>query len=109
MSISSEITSMGENLKKDYQSIANLGADLTNVDKNIENIAELLDGVYDRLPKTEFEEGESVTLENTLKGKLDFDDGKVGVGQSSQDSTQGYNLADYSQTYTSNSRRTLPK
>ena len=92
MSISSEITSIGENLKKDYQSIANLGADLTNVDKNIENIAELLDGVYDRLPKTEFEEGESVTLENTLKGKLDYENGVVGIGQSSQESTKGYNL-----------------
>ena len=101
MSIASEITSMGENLKKDYQSIANLGADLTNVDKNIENIAELLDGVYDRLPKTEFEEGESVTLENTLKGKLDYDNGVVGIGQASQESTQGYNLLnlkDYTET-----------
>lgn len=94
MSISSEITSMGENLKKDYQSIANLGADLTGVDKNIENIAELLDGVYDRLPKTEFQTGTDVTIENGLKGKLDFDDGKVGFGQASQETTQGYNLAE---------------
>lgn len=87
MSIASEITSMGENLKKDYQSIANLGADLTNVDKNIENIAELLDGVYDNLPKTEYQEGTEITLSNTLKGKLDFDDGKVGFGQTEQDGT----------------------
>ena len=62
MSIASEITSIGENLKKDYQAIANLGADLTNVDKNIENIAELLDGVYDNLPKTEYQEGTEINL-----------------------------------------------
>lgn len=93
MSIASEITSIGENLKKDYQSIANLGADLTNVDKNIENIAELLDGVYDVLPKTEYQEGTEVTLSNTLKGKLDFDNGVVGIGQTEQESTQGYNFA----------------
>lgn len=84
MSISSEITSMGENLKKDYQSIANLGADLTNVDKNIENIAELLDGVYDALPKTEYVEGTEINLGKTSKGKLDYDNGVVGIGQTEQ-------------------------
>lgn len=94
MSIASEITSIGENLKKDYQSIANLGADLTNVDKNIENIAELLDGVYDNLPKTEYQEGTDVNLGKTIKGKLDYDNGVVGIGQTEQDSTQGYNLID---------------
>lgn len=87
MSIASEITSMGENLKKDYQSIANLGADLTNVDKNIENIAELLDGVYDNLPKTEYQEGTEVNLGVTTKGKLDYDNGVVGIGQTEQDGT----------------------
>ena len=85
MSIASEITSIGENLKKDYQAIANLGADLTNVDKNIENIAELLDGVYDNLPKTSYQEGTEINLGVTSKGKLDFENGVVGIGQTEQD------------------------
>ena len=55
-----------------------------------------LENAYDRLPKTEFEEGESVTLENTLKGKLDYDNGVVGIGQASQETTQGYNLINFS-------------
>ena len=92
MSIASEITSIGENLKKDYQAIANLGADLTNVDKNIENIAELLDGVYDNLPKTSYQEGTEVNLGVTSKGKLDYENGVVGIGQSSQETTTGKNL-----------------
>ena len=54
--------------------------------------ANQLDGIYEALPKIEFEEGESVTLENTLKGKLDFQDNIAGIGQASQESTDGYNI-----------------
>lgn len=108
MSIADKITSIENHLKDDYQSIANLGADLTNVDKNIENISSLLDGVYDVLPKTSFQEGTEVTIEGGLKGKIDFDDGKVGYGQASQESTQGYQLISLKDgTYTGNSGVTI--
>ena len=73
------------------QAINNIGGEVTD-ETTFREYVNQLENAYDRLPKTEFEEGESVTLENCLKGKLDFDDGKVGDGQSSQESTQGYNL-----------------
>lgn len=47
---------------------------------------------YGELPKTSYAEGSNITLSNTLKGKLDFEDGIVGYGDTSQNSTQGYNI-----------------
>ena len=38
MSIESEFNSTIENIKADYEGLENLGADLTNVNKNIQNI-----------------------------------------------------------------------
>lgn len=73
MSISSEITSIGTNLQADYKALQNLGADLTNIDKNIENIKSVAEQIYNNYPKTSYGEGTEVTLENCNKGKLDFD------------------------------------
>ena len=92
MSIETEFESTITNVKNAYQGLDNLGATIPQ-NKTIENIKSCLDEIYNNLPKTDYQEGTEVTLSNTLKGKLDYDNGVVGIGQSSQESTQGYNLA----------------
>lgn len=92
MSISDKITSITNHLTEDYKGITNLGVDLTNVNKNIENIKSCLDDIYDNYPKTSFGEGSNITLTNCNKGKLDFENDIVGYGDTEQESTQGYNL-----------------
>ena len=71
MSVETEVTSMIQNIKNDYEGISNLGVDLTNIDKNIENIRTCLDTIYSSLPKVTGE-GTEVTLTPTLKGKLNI-------------------------------------
>mgnify|MGYP003300742847 CR=1 FL=1 len=90
---SEKLTYLNVTKQKLKQAINNIGGEVTD-ETTFRNYVAELENAYDRLPKTEFEEGESVTLENTLKGKLDFQDGKVGFGQASQESTNGYNLAE---------------
>lgn len=96
MSIATEFQSTAENIQADYQAISNMGIDLTGINKNIENIAQCVNQIYDNAPKTSFGEGTEVTLSNGLKGKLDFDtdnDKKVvGYGDTEQESTNGYQL-----------------
>ena len=77
------------------QAINNLGG---SIDENttFRNYANQLQNVYDNLPKTAFQEGTDVTIENGLKGKLDFEDDngkkKVSEGNTKQESTNGYQL-----------------
>lgn len=68
MSIANEFDSTIENIKSDYEGLENLGADLTNVNKNIQNIRTCLDTIYDNLPKTTGE-GSNLSL-TTLKGRI---------------------------------------
>ena len=71
--------------------INNLGGEITD-ETTFREYTNQLQEVYDRLPKTEYQEGSNITLENTLKGKLDFEDDIVTRGQTSQDTTNGYQL-----------------
>ena len=73
------------------QGINNLGGSITD-QTELKDYADELQNIYDVLPKTSFQEGTEVTLENCLKGKLDYENGVVGIGQSSQDTTQGKQL-----------------
>ena len=88
MSIASEFDSTIENIKSDYEGLENLGADLTNVNKNIQNIRTCLDNIYSSLPKTTGE-GSNLSL-NTLKGRINVEAVK---GDTEQDKTLGYNIA----------------
>jgi len=72
MSIASRIESMYDNVDKAYKSINKLGVDLTDVDKNIENISPLLDDFYDTLPKVTGT-GETLTLNNTSEAPMKID------------------------------------
>ena len=101
MSIETEFESTITNVKNAYQGLDNLGATIPE-NKTIENIKSCLDEIYNKFPKTDYEEGSNITLENTLKGKLDFEDGIVGYGDTQQDSTNGYQLwggFDYTRTF----------
>lgn len=72
MSIADKITSIEGHLTADYEGLENLGADLTNVNKNIQNIRTCLDNIYSSLPKTTGE-GSNLSLSPTLKGKLNIE------------------------------------
>lgn len=79
------------------ESINNLGGDITD-ETTFRQYANQLQNVYDNLPKTSYAEGSNITLSNTLKGKLDFEDGIVGFGDTSQKSYQGYQMIDTNET-----------
>lgn len=69
MSISSRISSMEEHVTNAYNELQGLGADLTGIDKNIENISMVLDDIYDSMPQVSGE-GTSLTLDDTRVGKI---------------------------------------
>ena len=75
------------------EGINNLGGSLTD-QTPFKNFRAELDNIYNNLPKTNYAEGSNITLSNTLKGKLDFEDDIVGYGQTSQKTYEGYNLID---------------
>ena len=101
MSIASRIEAIEQHLTDDYDVLTLAGADLTNVDKNIVNLKptwkeRLLyfmnngtDVVWENWDKV-VGEGTSLTLNNTLEGKMSI----VLKGNTSQDSTTGKNLYD---------------
>ena len=73
--------------------INNLGGSIDS-ETTFREYVEELEGVYDNYPKTSYGEGTSVILTGCTKGKLDFEDDKVGYGDTYQYTTQGYNLFD---------------
>ena len=88
MAIADKVTSITNHLIADYEELENVGAEI-NDDKNIENIAYYLQGIYDNLPKTTGE-GTNLSL-NTLKGKMNI----IPKGDTYQYSTTGANLLPY--------------
>jgi len=69
MSITSRINEMSSHIEQAYDELQGLGADLTNVNKNIENISIVLDDIYDSMPQVSGE-GTSLTLDDTRVGKI---------------------------------------
>ena len=88
MSIADKITSIETHLEADYEGLENIGADLTGINKNIQNIRTCLDTIYSNLPKVTGTDGTEVTLTPTLKGKLNIQE----KGNSTQESTTGKQL-----------------
>ena len=76
------------------EGINNLGGSLTD-QTPFKNFRAELDNIYNNLPKTSYAEGSNITLSNCLKGKLDYEDNKVGYGDTTQESTTGKQLFDY--------------
>ena len=92
MSVSEKITSIENHISEAYTSLANMGADLTNIDKNIENISSKIDEIYNNAPKTSYVEGSNISISNSLKGKVEYEDNKVVKGNTSQNTLTGKNL-----------------
>jgi hypothetical protein len=72
MSIAARIESINNNLKNAYESLDGLGIDLTNTDKNLENLSSKIDILYNELPKITGE-GTKITLTPTRKGRMQLD------------------------------------
>ena len=108
MSIETEFESTITNVQNAYQGLDNLGATIPQ-NKTIENIKNCLDEIYNNLPKTSYAEGSNITLSNTLKGKLDFENGIVGYGDTKQNSYEGYNLLDVANASTTLEKATFTK
>lgn len=87
MSIATRINAIEEHIRNAYDKIDDLGIDLTGVDKNINNIAEMLDTVYEDYPKVTGT-GTEITLDGTKVGKLSLDI----KGNSTQETTTGKNI-----------------
>ena len=68
MSIADKITSMTNHLEKDYQALESVVGTIS-VNKNIENIAPLLDNLWEDLPKTTGS-GTSPSISDTRAGKM---------------------------------------
>lgn len=89
MSIATRIQAMEEHISDAYDSLSKFGVAAPS-NKNIENIASLVNEIYDNTPKTDYASGTNLTLENTRVGKIDFKDTdtieKIGLGVTSQDS-----------------------
>ena len=83
MAISDKLEYLNETKQELKQKINNLGGSIDE-QTTFRNYANQLQNVYDNLPKTEYQEGTEVNLGKTSKGKLDYDNGVVGIGQSEQ-------------------------
>lgn len=81
------------------QKINNLGGSIDD-NTTFRNYANQLQNVYDNLPKTEYQEGTEINLGVTIKGKLDYENGVVGIGQSEQKTTTGKNKYDFTKDKT---------
>ena len=101
MAISDDLNSIGTHLENDYKALEQLGVSVE--DRNIENIKDMANQIYAKFPKTEFQEGSNITLSNTLKGKLDFEDDIVGYGDTQQTTYNGYNKINCSMATTTTS------
>jgi hypothetical protein len=63
---------MEEHIGNAYDKLDELGVNLTGVDKNLNNIAELLDGVYEDYPKIEENDVTKPSINNTKAGKMEI-------------------------------------
>ena len=84
MSTANKLTYLNVTKQKLKQAINNIGGEVTD-ETTFRNYANQLQNVYDNLPKTEYQEGTEINLGVTSKGKLDFENGVVGIGQTEQD------------------------
>lgn len=92
MSIASRITSIEGHIEEDYNALERLGADLTGVNKNIENIASVVNDIYDKLPKVTGT-GSDLSLTPTLKGGMNI----LPLGNAEQDTITYINVGTWEQ------------
>ena len=100
MSITSRINEIETHLKEDYTNLEALGYDIPQ-DKNIENIASVLDNVWENQSHIE-ETGTTLSM-NTNKGKAKVDL----LGNTYQETTTGKQIFNYNSSYMENITTTL--
>ena len=103
MSIVNRIENMTENLANAYDSLENIGVDLTGVNKNLSNLSTEIESVYEVLPKTTPVEGELLNIQSTKKGKMLIDL----KGNTKQKTLTGKNLFNFTTMTDSQSVATL--
>lgn len=91
MSISSRITEMEQHIGNAYDKIEDLGIDLTDVDKNINNISAMLENVWNEYPKVSATDVEEASLNGTKKGRMEIDL----KGNTEQEQLKGVNLTEH--------------
>lgn len=90
MSIASRITSIEEHIGNAYDSIKKFGVDTSVINRNIENIANVInDDIYNKLPKVTVT-GQGLTISDVQNGQVD-DFKMIGVDLE-QDTTTGKNI-----------------
>lgn len=88
MSIADRITSMSNNLSSAYGRIAYLGVDTSSIDKNLQNLSNVLDTVYNDYPKVS-DEGVSPSITGSRVGRLKS---TLKASDTTQPTTTGKNL-----------------
>lgn len=88
MSVTTEINSIMENIDNAYDKIEDLGIDLTDVNKNIDNISSMLENVWNEYPKVSASDVEEASINGTKKGRMNID----AKGNTEQYTTNGANL-----------------
>ena len=88
MSIADRIASMSNNLSSAYGRIEYLGVDLSEVDKNMQNLSTVLDTIYNDYPKVS-DEGTSPSIEGSRVGRLKS---TLKASDTTQFTTTGKNL-----------------
>ena len=83
--IAEKLTYLSGTKDKLKESINNIGGSITS-ETTFRNYASQLDTIYSNLPKTTGT-GSSLSLTPTLKGKLNYTEGKVLLGNTTQDGT----------------------
>ena len=73
MSIASRITQIEQHIGNAYDKIEDLGIDLTDVDKNINNISSMLENVWNEYPKVTATDVEEASINGTKKGRMEID------------------------------------
>lgn len=91
MSIASRITEIEQHIGNAYDKIEDLGIDLTDVDKNINNISSMLENVWEEYPKVSASDVEEASLNGTKKGRINIDL----KGNTEQEQLSGKNLFDF--------------
>lgn len=89
MSIASRITEMEQHIGNAYDKIEDLGIDLTDVNKNIDNISSMLENVWNEYPKVSASDVEEASLDGTKKGRMQIDL----KGNTDQEQLEGKNKA----------------
>ena len=101
-SIRSDINNINENIDDIEDDISDINSDISNINTSITNIERVderqtrrlnaIDNILRQWPKTEYQIGTNINLGKTIEAVVQYEDDKVLYGDTSQETTNGYNL-----------------